>query len=148
MSVKVIGAQLEGVGELRRVFRGMTAEAQSTTVQAAARAGAEPIRAAAVARAPILKAPDPRRVAGNLKSKITAWADKVAPGVVTWNIGVSRRDKRVGVLAAFYAGWVEYGTRKMAAMPYLRPAFDASTRAAADRAFAEFRRMLASWGAE
>lgn len=148
MSASVIAMQLEGVEELRRVLRGMGAEAQSTAVQEAARAGAEPIRAAAVANAPVLKAADPRRVAGNLKSKITAWEQTVKPGVVTWHIGVSRKDKRVGLLAAFYAGWVEYGTKAMAAIPFLRPAFDSKTKEAGERSFAAFRRFLARWGGE
>lgn len=148
MSTQVIGCQLEGVEDLRRVFRGMTEEAQTTAVQEAARAGAEPIRAAIAARAPILKAPDPRRVAGNLKSKITAWAQSVSAGVVTWNIGVSSRDKRVGLLAAFYAGFVEFGTRLMEAIPFVRPGFDSSYKAAAARSLEVFDAFLARWGGE
>ncbi len=148
MSTLVIGAQLEGLDELKRKFAAMSAEARTTAVQEAAAAGAEPIRVAAQANAPILKENDPRRVAGNLRSKITAWAQSIAPGVVTWNIGVSSRDKRVGLLAAFYAGWVEYGTKLMEAIPYLRPAFDAKVKEAADRSRAVFEAFVARWGGE
>lgn len=35
------------------------------------------------------------------------------------------------VVAAYYASFVEYGTRQMAAQPYLRPAVDTNEQAAA-----------------
>lgn len=47
-------------------------------------------------------------------------------------VKVGKTDRRIkptkgtAIIAsgAFYGGWVEYGTRKMAARPYLRPALD------------------------
>ncbi len=148
MSTEVIGVELEGVAELRRVLRGMSAEAQEQAVKAAAMAGAEPIRAAAAANAPVLKAPDPRRRAGNLKSKVTSWLSSLKPGAATVQVGINRRDLRVGVLAAFYAPWVEFGTKFMAAIPFLRQAFDAHYQEAGRRSIQVFEDFLAKWGAE
>lgn len=41
-----------------------------------------------------------------------------------------------------YAPYVEFGTRRQRAQPYLRPAFDSQKDAAIDTAFAHVRRVL------
>lgn len=139
--MSTIYARFEGADELKAVLKRMGDEARETLVDEVAMAGAQEILPEAIARAPVLKESDPRRVAGNLKAKISAWLLKKKPGEATAAVGISRRDMRVGILAAFYASWVEFGTKAMDAIPFLRPAFDAKA-SAAERAMSD---KAAAW---
>jgi HK97 gp10 family phage protein len=148
VSQAVIGVTLENAQEFKRQLSRLSAEAREEVVVKAALAGAEPFRAAAVARAPVLKVPDPRRQAGNLKSKVSLWLQKKEPGMAQVQVGINRRDLRVGRWAVFYAGWVEFGTRFMDAIPFLRPAYDSEWRRAADITIGTFQTWLKRWGAQ
>lgn len=68
---------------------------------------------------------------------------KVATYVVTF-IGKARNSKngRPGMRLADVARWLEYGTSKMAASPFIRPAFDAKKEQALDTAEAKLLEVL------
>lgn len=132
----------EGAEELKGVLRTMTDEARGDLVRDVAMAGAAEVLPDVIARAPVLKESDPRRVVGNLKSKIHAFMIKQKPNQATFGVGLSSADMHRGALAVFYASWVEYGTRFMAAIPFLRPAFDARKAAAEAAMTAKVRAWL------
>ena len=143
MSFKLVS--FEGAAELKAKLRDMTDEAREDLVRDVALAGAAEVLPDAIARAPVLQAPDPRRVVGNLKSKVRSFLLKVSPGQASAGVGISRGDMRKGRAAAFYASWVEYGTAKMRALPFLRPAFDARKGAAEAAMTDKVRRWLESY---
>lgn len=131
--MSTVYATFEGADQLKAVLRRIADESRDELVSEVAMEGAREVLPEAISRAPVLKDSDPRRIVGNLKAKISAFMLKVIPGQATAVVGIGRRDMRVGNNAAFYASWVEFGTKKMAAIPFLRPAFDARKDAAEKR---------------
>lgn len=94
---------------LRRDFSVLTAKMQRGVIRDALRAGARPVVASAKAKVPVLT--------GDLKRSISQRVSvKGASGVAT--IGFARKQ--------FYGAFIELGTSKMAAKPFLRPALDES----------------------
>lgn len=143
----VIGVSLEQVGEFKAALARLTEESRGRIVVDAALAGAQEILEAAKENAPVLQEPDDRRIVGNLRDKIKAYISKQKPGVVTVSVGLSKEDMRAKEDGAFYAGFVEFGTARMAARPYLRPAMDARQQSAADKCIGVFAGWLESPGA-
>lgn len=102
------------VRKLNRKLKTLEAKVEKKITRQALRAGAKVIAKEAKARAPV--------DTGMLRSKIKVWALK-------------RSRKRIGVLVGtsakeytgdqFYGAFVEYGTSKMAAKPWLGPAAEA-----------------------
>lgn len=95
--------RLDGHEELVKKFQKLDGWVQSRKVQAALRAGGLIIMNDAKARAPVLT--------GNLRRSITV---EDGPGPREVNIGTDVE----------YAPFQEFGTSRMGARPYLRPAFD------------------------
>lgn len=57
--------------------------------------------------------------------KIAAWKKRRTPWASTFNIGVAGYKQRFSKYFAFWWRFFEFGTSKMAAKPFLRPAFEA-----------------------
>lgn len=130
-SIKVHGLQ-----ELSQTLMKLPAELEKRVIMGALRAAGQTIRKDAMARAPILQKPDPRRRAGTLKKNISVRRVKGKTAVYVGVFGASR--KKIAAFKAagggkgannpddpYYWKWVEFGTKKMAARPFLRPAFEA-----------------------
>ena len=64
---------------------------------------------------------------GFMRSKIAVWKRRDPHHSVTFSIGVSGYKDRFTKFFAFYWRFLEFGTSKMAAKPFLRPAFEAKT---------------------
>lgn len=60
---------------------------------------------------------------GTLKKNVGTWVKKGKDGIPTLQIGVytKERAKKKGYKYAFHANFIEHGTSKMAARPFLRP---------------------------
>lgn len=142
MAFKVVGVSLQGAAEFKAKLAQMTEEARGEVVEKAAMDGAAPILWEAVRRAPVLKEPDPRRIAGNLATKIDRMLLKKEPGKVTVGVGIGKRAMRDKVWGVFYVLWVEFGTRFMDALPFLRPAYDAKKDEAAATTIGTFQTWL------
>ena len=95
--------RITGIEALKAKFDQLSDDAGGTKVRAALRAGGMVVMNAAKANAPVLT--------GNLRRSI-AIVDGPGPQEITIGTDVE------------YAPFVEFGTSKMAAQPYLRPAID------------------------
>jgi HK97 gp10 family phage protein len=117
-------AKLEGVAELTRKLNAMGAATAGKELRGTARQSMKVLQNAAIAAAPVGTVPHTtykgRRVFGGFTKRtmrLAAWVNK-RTGVVEAVVGPSGE--------AFYAtSFVERGTSKMGARPWLRPAFAA-----------------------
>lgn len=137
--------KIEGLEALRRRFRQLPVEIQEKELGNAVAKGAAVIRDEAQARAPVLKTPDPRREAGLLRRMIRSTRGVRRDSEAAAFVSVRRlsskqvskaKEKRgtgtSGLVDAFYWKMVEFGTSMMAAIPFMRPAFDTKKEAAAN----------------
>ncbi|CCD29896.1 Phage protein, HK97 gp10 family [Candidatus Glomeribacter gigasporarum BEG34] len=125
--------------------------------RSAVMAGARVIAREAQARAPVLAAPTPQRKPGTLKKNIRAKAVR-SNQTGRWEAVVGVRTlgaKKIVDFKAqtgksgqanpddpFYWRFVEFGTVKMAARPFLRPAFETKKQQAADTIKAQLRKRI------
>lgn len=128
----------KGFRELEQNLKMLGEQMRERGVKRMMSRAAVPMRDDAKRRAPVLKEPDPRRKPGTLRDAIKIWRKRMTRYAVTYYVGVrgiSRGSiKRFKQLTGkqssenpndpFYWFWVEAGTSKMAAKPYLRPAFE------------------------
>lgn len=149
MSVTV---HIEGLAELQRRLLELPARVERHVVHKAVAAGGRLIRDEARARAPVYTGdvakghPPP----GTLKRAI--WTkyipERSKNGLTTYFVGVlhgkkmQKRGKKQVNLDAYYWWFVEFGTVKMPAHPFMRPAFDARESAAANAIIDELRQGI------
>lgn len=134
----MVEVKLEGVAELKTALADAATKIRTKAVRGALREAAKVIQTAARATAPILKVPTKYRIAGTVRKNILVRASKFArqngdEGVFinVRPIGSSAaRVRKLGKGGAknpndpFYWRFLEFGTRKMAARPFLRAAAD------------------------
>lgn len=104
---------LRKVNRLRRIFRKLPDEITEETRSAIASATRQ-IESAAKANVPV--------DSGELKKRITS---KISPDGLTAKIGLRTKTAK---RKAFYAHFVEFGTRLIPAKPFLFPAFERNRR--------------------
>ena len=110
----VIRTRIEGADALDRLLKQLPEKVARNVLRGAVRKGAKVVEAEMRQRAPV-------GPTGNLKASIT-------------QRGVKTKDKRMltrrvgsfkgGGLKGYHAHFIEFGTVKMAARPFLRPAWD------------------------
>ena len=144
-----VSVKVEGLEALRVALRELPLAVQKNVLSGAVRKGAIVIRDDAQARAPVLREPDPRRKPGTVRDAIRATRGRRDGSSATAFVYVRALTKRaVGrfkdalrragkrVKGAnnpddpFYWRFLEFGTSKLPARPFLRPAFDARKEAA------------------
>jgi len=131
--------RIDGLRELNEALKQLPANVAKNVLRGATNAGAAVIRAEAKQRAPVYTGslistdhPPP----GTLKKSIVQRQVRELSSQVqqTIHIGVrsgkALKDKAGRSLDAYYWRFVEFGTSKMAARPFLRPAFEAKKLAA------------------
>jgi HK97 gp10 family phage protein len=137
---------VQGGAELAKRLAEIPPKLENKVLRAAVRAGSVVIANEAKSRAPVLREPDPRRNPGTLKKAIKPRSTKVVKGLVSGGVAVRmlsaaqiQKFKAAGGSKGannpndpFYARWVEYGTVKMAAQPFMRPALSSKAQAAID----------------
>jgi HK97 gp10 family phage protein len=134
--------KIEGLAELKRALMQLPERIQSQGLAQAVYAGAAVIRDEARVRAPVYTGPieQGHPQPGTLRKSIILKAirerssrtTKVAFVLVRHGKKYEKVGKRGRNLDAFYWRFVEYGTKKMAARPFMRPAFEAKKMAAVE----------------
>jgi HK97 gp10 family phage protein len=126
--------RLEGLEDLEAAFRQLDEVTRGDVLSGAVLKSMEPIRADAAARAPQLKRFDRRRTPGLLAREIVVKLGEVTTRTAEAVVGPTKK--------AWYAHFVELGTSRMAAIPFLRPAYSAKRKEAQAIFAAEMRRRI------
>jgi HK97 gp10 family phage protein len=108
--------RLEGADALNKALRDVGARAGGLVLRRAAEAGGAVIKQEAQRLAPVDE--------GDLRDGITAEPGRLQQGRAQINVGVGKNE--------WYGKLVELGTEKMAAQPFLRPAFDTKAEEATE----------------
>jgi HK97 gp10 family phage protein len=128
--------EVTGLRELLAAMNTLPARIEKNVLTGAVGSGAKVLRVEAKARAPVAvtvgkHSPPPgtlKRAIYSAKSRKASSANRVAFRIkVKQALNNGKGSKNVAAysnLDAFYWWWVEAGTSKMAARPYLRPAFE------------------------
>jgi HK97 gp10 family phage protein len=129
--------EVQGLKELNEKLQQLPAKLEKNILRGAIRSGAMVIVEDARRRAPVLSVLDPRRVFGALAKSIRAMGVQMRNGMLTGGVvaggtATVGRGKAKLEADAFYARFVEFGTAKMAARPFMRPAIDSKTTGAID----------------
>jgi HK97 gp10 family phage protein len=121
--------KIEGLEGIKQAMKDLSNEVNKRIARSATLAGTQIVKEAAIKNAPVLT--------GNLKKNIVLKRDTktnlTSEFLVTVRQG-KRTKKQIaqGLGDAFYAKFLEYGTVKTPAQPFLRPAFDNNKEAAAN----------------
>ncbi|MER2518569.1 MAG: HK97-gp10 family putative phage morphogenesis protein [Candidatus Accumulibacter phosphatis] len=137
--------QIQGVEDLKRALGELTSQLRKKVLLSALRQAARVVSADAKANAPTLQTPAPYRTKGLVRKRISVRTSKDARKAGDVGVFVNVRPaagakyKRVGGVRTFvkasqrgaqspndpfYWRFLEFGTRKMRARPFLRPAAD------------------------
>ena len=130
---------VQGLQELDRKLGQLPVRIRKNVLRRALRAGGKVIGMAVRAKVPKVwskNAPTRLLKARNIVWRVSRIRGDTAQVKVTWRTG-RPRDKSVDV--PFYAAWVEFGTSRLPARPFLRPAFLESKM----QALEAFRKALA-----
>lgn len=132
-----------GIDELSRALAEASSVIRKKAVRGALREAAKVFTQSARAAVPVLKAPTKRRSSGTVKKNIVVRNSKLArkAGNEGVFVGVKplrgARTKKLGKAGAnnpndpYYWSFLEFGTKKMTARPFLRPAADKSEQVVA-----------------
>lgn len=109
--------KFEGDKQLKKKLESLNRTARGRALRKAAKAGAEEVVKEAKRRVPV--------DTGRTKRYIRSWTARQRTGEVTESIGVTAKTR------AHVARFLELGTSKMTARPFLRPAIDEMQKKAA-----------------
>ena len=129
---------VSGLKELQAAMKELPVNIARNVLRGAVNAGATVIREEAKARAPVSSGPPVKGQAppGTLKRALyqKQIREKSSALLQTFIVGVrqgkSAKKTSKSRIDAWYARFVEFGTSKMAAKPFMRPAFEAKKEAA------------------
>lgn len=141
-----ISVKVQGLKELGKKMQDLGRKTSNRIAAKAMRQGGIIVRDTARAKAPVLAQNVPHRKRGTLKKAITTrtkirkggktetiiWVKKPTSGQISRFKGKSGRSGAYNPNDPFYWRFVEFGTSKMAARPFLRPAFEQSKQQAAN----------------
>jgi len=128
-----------GLRELEAALKSLPDRIARNVLRGAVAAGAAVVRKEARDLAPKSEGPQPEgHVSGTLKRAIYQKQIRERSSLLqqTFFVGVRRgrsaKSSAKGVIDAWYAHFVEFGTSKMSARPFMRPAFEGKKRSAVD----------------
>lgn len=133
--------EINGLSDLAKNLESFSDRIAKNILTGGVRAGANVIRndarvRAAVAEKVIIKKFKGQNVSvqpGFMKKKIASWKSRNKQYAVTVNVGVAGYKDRFAKLFPFWWRFLEFGTSKMSAKPFLRPAFDSKKKEAVER---------------
>lgn len=140
-----VTVKIDGLNKLGKAMQDLGRKTSNRIAVKAMRQGGAIVRETARAKAPILKEKVPHRKAGTLKKAIRSRTKIKRNGkteTIIWVKGLSKKqigafkDKsgksgRANPNDPYYWRFVEFGTSKMAAKPFMLPAFEHSKQRAA-----------------
>lgn len=146
---------VEGLAEFAQALKMLPANIARNVLRGAVAAGAKVIVDEAKAKAPIYTGavsaghPPPGTLRRSIiRKQIRELSDLTRQTIyVTVRKGAKYRQQgKKGNLSqdAYYAGWVEFGNSKMAAKPFMRPAFESKKQEAVDTMAAYIARRFAA----
>lgn len=126
----MISAKVNGIPELRAALAGLVPKLRRQALRNALAAGARIVRDDARRRAPVLQPTlkAPYRKPGTVRGAVSVRTSKAARRAGDVGVFVNVRPAKRGQRGAknpndpFYWRWLEFGTKKMPAMPFLQPA--------------------------
>ena len=128
---KTVTVKVEGLADLGARMKGLSEAVNNRIARAATAAGAVVIRNSAQQKAPV--------DTGNLKKNIIVKrlpkgeSSLTSEHIVTVRKGkLTAKQKSSGLKDAYYGQFVEFGTAKMPAQPFLRPAYDENKQRAVE----------------
>lgn len=137
---------IEGLDQLRKNLRALPEQLQKKALGDAVAKGAHVIKTEAAARAPVLATQTPYRIPGVLRRMIRSTRGIRRDSEASAFVLVRKQTRKalakfkqrtrgqaraVNPQDAWYWRFLEFGTSKMAARPFLRPAFDTKKEDAA-----------------
>lgn len=132
--------KIEGGAELAAALRSLSDDMSKKVARAAAMSGAAVIRAEAkrLAEAQGLKK------SGSLIANIAVKRERAAPGEYVYHVGVrhGKGGHRKGTNDPWYWFLHEFGTSRMPARPFLRPAFEQARERAIARALDVLKKRI------
>lgn len=122
--------QVQGLKELQVAMRDLPRKLQRSTIQKALRAAALPMRDDARSRVPVNTGAVRRQIVVQ-RSRLFTGKNGIF-GVVLRVRAINKRMRAKGVADPFYWKFLEFGTSKMPAQPFMRPAFEGNKQRALD----------------
>lgn len=128
--------KVDGLDELKRALDALSPRLKRKVIRSAITGAARIVAREASKNAPVLKGEHPHRLPGTIRKSIKAKASRVYNGSgdeVGAYVAVSKRRGLGGKAGArnpfdpFYWKFLEFGTKKMAAREFMRPALEAKT---------------------
>lgn len=140
MANDMVSVKVQGLTELAAALKELPTRIGRNVLRGATAAGAAVIRKEAKARAPVYTGPVSagHPPPGSLKRAVfQAQSRRLSSQVQqTVHVGVrsgkDMKDKSGALVSPYYWTFVEFGTSKMAAKPFIRPAFEAKKTAAVE----------------
>jgi HK97 gp10 family phage protein len=148
-----VRVEIKGLAQIRANMLELPKRVDRNLLNRGLLTGARLVRDDARARVPLLQVPDPRRVRGAIRRAIVAgrvrpegyaakvWV-RVRPLTRTQIMRFKRqsgKDSRNNPNDPYYWAFVEFGTSKMGARPFMRPAFEGRKFEAVKKAIDVFR---------
>lgn len=127
-----MSAEIKGLEDLIASLNALPEKFERKVLRSSVRKGANIIRDKARAYVPVDQ--------GELKKSITISGAKYRKGTIAFAIR-PRKNKKRGI-TVFYGKFVEFGTSKMAAQPFMRPAYDEAEKEVLDVVISDIKSKL------
>ncbi len=138
---------ISGLSQLVRAMEELPKNVQRNALRKAASSGAAIVRTTVRNMAPVqtgkLKRSIAMKRARTPDSQIATYEVHVRQAYNAWNRVGNKKVEAYGKFDAYYARWIEYGTSQMSPQPFMRPAWQLSKDAAADKIVEVLRAKIA-----
>jgi HK97 gp10 family phage protein len=136
--IKTGTISVSGLADLEKTLLELPDKLAKNVLVGGVRAGANVFRTEARQRAVVAEKEIIRKFHGQkltiqpgfMQKKIASWRSRRTQYAVTFNMGIIGWKDRFNKFFPFYWRFIEFGTSKISAKPFLRPAFEAKKAAA------------------
>ena len=125
----MIKVRLEGIEELKKIFKQLDREVKKQIYEKAVQEGAEMVVQTAKAKVPV----DTGALKESIKIIESKAGEKGSFSKVGSDIAIHKRDAVTRQAHGYYSFFTEYGTSRMPARPFIRPALDENSQKIKDK---------------